>query len=166
MRTRLRPHGGHSPQAGLRPGRAVHRSSAASAQSAHRLALGAEDSGLPLHDGCYLAGCGSGERLAWPAHGQPAVWAPVHQFGPGAVVRELRGGDRCQAADPRSCVRGFGATCEKGCMTARALLAGWLARQLSADAAAWLKNSAAQIQASSKDADLYLSVSLVTRKVG
>jgi hypothetical protein len=51
-------------------------------------------------------------------------------------------------------------------MTARALLAGWLARQLSADAAAWLKNSAAQIQASSKDADLYLSVSLVTRKVG
>ena len=51
-------------------------------------------------------------------------------------------------------------------MTARALLAGWLARQLSADAAAWLKNSAAQIQASSKDADLYLLVSLVTRKVG
>ena len=51
-------------------------------------------------------------------------------------------------------------------MTARALLAGWLARQLSADAAAWLKNSAAQIQASGKDADLYLSVSLVTRKVG
>ena len=51
-------------------------------------------------------------------------------------------------------------------MTARALLAGWLARQLPADAAGWLEKSAEQIRASSKDADLYLSVSLVTRKLG
>jgi hypothetical protein len=51
-------------------------------------------------------------------------------------------------------------------MTSRVLLARWLARQLPADAAAWLEKSAGQIQTSARDADLYLSVSLVTRKVG
>jgi hypothetical protein len=51
-------------------------------------------------------------------------------------------------------------------MTARELLARWLARQLSADAAAWLESSAGQIQSSGKDSDLYLDVSLVTRKLG
>jgi len=51
-------------------------------------------------------------------------------------------------------------------MTPRELLARWLARQLPAEAAAWLQKSAAQVQSSSKDADLYLAVSLVTRKLG
>jgi hypothetical protein len=51
-------------------------------------------------------------------------------------------------------------------MTPRGLLARWLARQLPAEAAAWLQKSAAQVQSSSKDADLYLAVSLVTRKLG
>jgi hypothetical protein len=51
-------------------------------------------------------------------------------------------------------------------MTPRELLARWLARQLPAEAAVWLQKSAAQVQASSKDADLYLAVSLVTRKLG
>ncbi len=51
-------------------------------------------------------------------------------------------------------------------MTPRELLARWLARQLPAEAAVWLEKSAAQIQSSGRDADLYLAVSLVTRKVG
>jgi hypothetical protein len=46
------------------------------------------------------------------------------------------------------------------------LLARWLTRQLPAEAATWLQKSAAQIQSSGKDADLYLAVSLVTRKLG
>ena len=51
-------------------------------------------------------------------------------------------------------------------MTPRELLARWLARQLPAEAAAWLQKSDAQVQSSCKDADLYLAVSLVTRKLG
>jgi len=51
-------------------------------------------------------------------------------------------------------------------MTPRELLARWLSRQLQADATAWLEQSAAQIQSSNKDADVYLTVSLVTRKIG
>ncbi len=51
-------------------------------------------------------------------------------------------------------------------MTPRELLARWLSRQLPADATAWLEKSAAQVGSSSKDADVYLAVSLVTRKVG
>ena len=51
-------------------------------------------------------------------------------------------------------------------MTPRELLARWLSRQLSADATAWLEKSAAQLESSGKDADVYLAVSLVTRKVG
>jgi hypothetical protein len=46
------------------------------------------------------------------------------------------------------------------------LLGRWLARQLALDAAAWLEKSAAQIWSSGKDGDLYMAVSLVTRKVG
>lgn len=51
-------------------------------------------------------------------------------------------------------------------MTPRQLLARWLSRQIPADAQAWLDKSVAQIRSSGKDADLYLAVSLVTRKVG
>ena len=51
-------------------------------------------------------------------------------------------------------------------MTPRELLARWLSRQLPADATAWLEKSAGQIRSSGKDADVYLAVSLVTRKVG
>ena len=51
-------------------------------------------------------------------------------------------------------------------MTPRELLQRWLERQLPPAASEWLKQSATQIQASSKDADLYLAVSLVSRKVG
>jgi hypothetical protein len=51
-------------------------------------------------------------------------------------------------------------------MTPRKLLARWLARQLTADAEAWLDKSTAQILTSVKDADLFLAVSLATRKVG
>jgi hypothetical protein len=51
-------------------------------------------------------------------------------------------------------------------MTPRELLVRWLSRQLPADATAWLAKSAAQVQSSGKDADVYLAVSLVTRKVG
>ncbi len=51
-------------------------------------------------------------------------------------------------------------------MTPHVLLARWLSRQLTADAMAWLEKSAAQIRSSGKDADIYLAVSLVTRKVG
>ena len=51
-------------------------------------------------------------------------------------------------------------------MNPRQLLAGWLSRQLSPDAQAWLEKSTAQIQSSGKDADLFLAVSLVTRKIG
>jgi hypothetical protein len=51
-------------------------------------------------------------------------------------------------------------------MTPRELLARWLSRQLPADATTWLEKSAGQIRSSGKDADVYLAVSLVTRKVG
>lgn len=51
-------------------------------------------------------------------------------------------------------------------MSPRGLLARWLARQLPPDADAWLVKSATQIQSSTKDSDLYMAVSLVTRKVG
>lgn len=51
-------------------------------------------------------------------------------------------------------------------MIPRELLVRWLSRQLPADAAAWLAKSSAQIESSGKDADIYLAVSLVTRKVG
>jgi hypothetical protein len=51
-------------------------------------------------------------------------------------------------------------------MSPRELLARWLARQLPADAAGWLEKAVAQVQSSGKDADLYMAVSLVTRKVG
>jgi hypothetical protein len=51
-------------------------------------------------------------------------------------------------------------------MTPLELLTRWLARQLPADAAAWLQKSSAQTRSSGKDADLYLAVSLVTRKLG
>lgn len=58
-------------------------------------------------------------------------------------------------------------------MSARALLREWLARELNADGPdrnanglAWLDQSAAKVSASSKDADVYMAVSLVTRKIG
>jgi hypothetical protein len=51
-------------------------------------------------------------------------------------------------------------------LTSPELLARWLAHQLPAEAATWLQKSAAQIQSSVKDADLYFAVSLVTRKLG
>lgn len=51
-------------------------------------------------------------------------------------------------------------------MTPRELLHRWLVRQLPPAASEWLEKSATQIQGSGKDADLYLAVSLVSRKVG
>jgi len=51
-------------------------------------------------------------------------------------------------------------------MTPHELLQRWLERQLPPAASEWLEKSATQIQASGKDADLYLAVSLVSRKVG
>jgi hypothetical protein len=51
-------------------------------------------------------------------------------------------------------------------MIPRELLARWLVRQLAPDAAAWLEKAAQQVRSSGKDADLYMAVSLVTRKVG
>jgi len=51
-------------------------------------------------------------------------------------------------------------------MTPRELLQRWLVRQLPPAASGWLEKSAAQIHGSGKDADLYLAVSLVSRKVG
>jgi len=51
-------------------------------------------------------------------------------------------------------------------MTPRELLARWLSRQIPAEAQAWLDKSAAQVRSSGRDADLYLAVSLATRKVG
>ena len=51
-------------------------------------------------------------------------------------------------------------------MTPRELLARWLSRQLPTDATVWLEKSAAQVESSGRDADVYLAVSLVTRKVG
>jgi hypothetical protein len=51
-------------------------------------------------------------------------------------------------------------------MTPPDLLARWLARQLAPEAAMWLQSSGAQVKSSGKDADLYMAVSLVTRKVG
>ena len=51
-------------------------------------------------------------------------------------------------------------------MTPRELLVSWLSRQLAVDATAWLAKSAAQVESSGKDGDVYLAVSLVTRKVG
>ena len=51
-------------------------------------------------------------------------------------------------------------------MIPRELLARWLVRQLPQEAAAWLEKAAEQVRSSGKDADLYMAVSLVTRKVG
>ena len=51
-------------------------------------------------------------------------------------------------------------------MTPRELLGRWLSRQIPTEAWTWLDKSVAQIRNSGKDADLYLAVSLVTRKVG
>jgi hypothetical protein len=51
-------------------------------------------------------------------------------------------------------------------MIPRELLARWLVRQLPPEAAAWLEKAAEQVRSSGKDADLYMAVSLVTRKVG
>jgi hypothetical protein len=51
-------------------------------------------------------------------------------------------------------------------MSPRELLDRWLARQLSAESTAWLEKSAAHLQSSGADSDLYMAVSLVTRKVG
>jgi hypothetical protein len=51
-------------------------------------------------------------------------------------------------------------------MSPRALLDRWLAAQLPAEATAWLAKSTAQLQSSRTDSDLYMAVSLVTRKVG
>jgi hypothetical protein len=46
------------------------------------------------------------------------------------------------------------------------LLDRWLSAQLAADATGWLAKTAAQLEASAVDSDLYMAVSLVTRKVG
>jgi len=51
-------------------------------------------------------------------------------------------------------------------MSPRDLLDRWLAAQLPAEAKAWLGQAAAQLQAAGTDKDLYLAVSLVTRKLG
>ncbi len=51
-------------------------------------------------------------------------------------------------------------------MSPRELLDRWLARQLPAEATAWLQQSVAKLQAPAPDGDLYMAVSLVTRKVG
>jgi hypothetical protein len=51
-------------------------------------------------------------------------------------------------------------------MSPRELLDRWLARQLPAEAAAWLQQSVARLQSGAPDRDLYMAVSLVTRKVG
>ena len=51
-------------------------------------------------------------------------------------------------------------------MSPRELLHRWLVRQLPAESTAWLEKSAAHLQSSGQDSDLYMAVSLVTRKVG
>jgi hypothetical protein len=51
-------------------------------------------------------------------------------------------------------------------MTPRQLLVRWLSRQIPPEAHTWLDKSTEQIRSSGKDADLYLAVSLATRKVG
>jgi len=51
-------------------------------------------------------------------------------------------------------------------MSPRDLLDRWLGAQLPAEATAWLGKASAELQASGTDKDLYLAVSLVTRKVG
>ena len=51
-------------------------------------------------------------------------------------------------------------------MSPRDLLDRWLGAQLPAEAVAWLGKAATQLQASGTDSDLYMAVSLVTRKVG
>jgi hypothetical protein len=51
-------------------------------------------------------------------------------------------------------------------MSARGLLDRWLARQLPAESTAWLEKAAVHLQSSGADSDLYMAVSLVTRKVG
>jgi hypothetical protein len=51
-------------------------------------------------------------------------------------------------------------------MSPRALLDRWLAAQLPAEATAWLTKSTAQLQSSGTDSDLYMAVSMVTRKIG
>ena len=76
-------------------------------------------------------------------------------------------GDRGQGPDPRPRVRFRRAAARGGrhepaasCWTAGS------SRQLSAESTAWLEKSAAQLQSSGTDSDLYMAVSLVTRKVG
>jgi hypothetical protein len=51
-------------------------------------------------------------------------------------------------------------------MTPKQLLVRWLSRQIPPEAHTWLDKSTEQIRSSGKDADLYLAVSLATRKVG
>jgi hypothetical protein len=51
-------------------------------------------------------------------------------------------------------------------MTSEQLLRQWLERRLPTDAKTWLMQSAEQLRAGGRDADLYRFVSLVTRKVG
>jgi hypothetical protein len=51
-------------------------------------------------------------------------------------------------------------------MTPKQLLVRWLSRQIPPEAHTWLDKSTEQIRSSGKEADLYLAVSLATRKVG
>ncbi len=73
-----RAHGGHPPQAGLRPGGAVHRSGAAACQAAHRTAAGAEDARHALSDGRDLAGRDAGQGFARPSDRPGGGRAAVH----------------------------------------------------------------------------------------
>jgi len=51
-------------------------------------------------------------------------------------------------------------------MTPEHVLEQWLSGRLPNDAATWLKNSAQRLRGGGNDKDLYLSVSLVPRKIG
>ena len=51
-------------------------------------------------------------------------------------------------------------------MTPAQVLEQWLAARLPGDAAAWLKDSAQRLRGGGSDKDLYMSVSLVPRKIG
>ncbi|MBA2594793.1 MAG: EboA domain-containing protein [Gammaproteobacteria bacterium] len=51
-------------------------------------------------------------------------------------------------------------------MTPEHVLEKWLSGRLPNDAATWLKNSAQRLRGGGNDKDLYLSVSLVPRKIG
>src|SRR4249920_490824 len=105
---------------------------------------GPEDTGLPLYDGCDFSGCAAGQGFAWPSH-RPARARPAgHQLRSRAVVRGSGRRDCNQGVDPGSRVRIFGTARQAGSMTPRKLLARWLARQLAADAEAWLDKSTAQ----------------------